>query len=249
MNTVLLLVGLGFVGGVIASTAGSPSLLSFPILLALGYPPLVANVTNTVGIVMPTTIGGSLGYRAELKNEGRKAVLLVLAGGLGGAVGGGLLLLLGGRAFEVVVPWLLVCAAVLVLAGPWVVRRVFRGGEPKGRTAPALAITFAFSIYGGYFGAGVGPMLVAAYGLLLRGGVQRANALKVLVVLAANLAATIFFAIFGPVDWNAVLALATSSVIGGYVGAHTARRMPDWLLRTAVAGSAVAAAVIQLIQR
>ncbi|MGH3426669.1 MAG: sulfite exporter TauE/SafE family protein [Terriglobales bacterium] len=249
MDTVLLLVGLGFVCGVIASTAVSPSLLSFPVLLALGYPPLVANVTNTVGMAMPTTLGGSLGYRARLKNEGGNAAWLALAGGLGGAAGGGLLLLLGRRAFEIVGPWLLVCAAVLVLAGPWVVRGVFRGREPKGRTAPALALTFAFSIYGGYFGAGVGPMLVGAYGLLLRGGVQRANALKVLVVLAGNLAATIFFAFFGPVDWDAVLALAASSIVGGYVGAHTARRMPDWLLRAAVAGSAVVAAVIQLIQR
>ncbi|MGH3803245.1 MAG: sulfite exporter TauE/SafE family protein, partial [Pseudonocardiaceae bacterium] len=203
-----------------------------------------------VGMVMPTTMGGSLGYRAKLKDEGGNTVLLLaIAGSIGGAVGGGLLLILGSRAFEVVVPWLLIGAAGLVLTGPWVIRKIFEHREPKSRMGAALAVTFVFSIYGGYFGAGVGPMLVAAYGLLLSGGIQRSNALKVLVSFAANLASTIFFVFLAPVDWSAVLALAASSVAGGYAGAHTARHMPDWLLRAVVAGGAVVVAIFQVAQR
>jgi uncharacterized membrane protein YfcA len=242
----LLLVPLGFVCGIIASTAGATSLLSFPILLAAGYSPLQANVTNTVGIVMPTTLGGSLGYRDRLKDEGHNALVLAAVGGLGGGLGGGLLLLLGERVFEAVVPALLICAAALVLVGPWIVRRISRARELPDRRCSATVSTFLFAIYGGYFGAGVGPLLVGTYVLALRGGIQRANALKVLVVLATNSTATILFVIFAPVDWSAALALTVSSVAGGYAGAHTARRMPEQLLRGAIAFGALASAIMQL---
>ncbi len=242
----LLLVPLGFVCGVIASTAGSPSLLSFPVLLAAGYSPLQANVTNTVGIVLPTTIGGSLGYRDKLKDEGCNALTLAVAGGLGGALGGGLLLLLGERVFEAAVPALLIGAAVLVVVGPWIVRKVSQTRELTDRMRPATVSTFLFAVYGGYFGAGVGPLLVGTYALALGGGIQRANALKVLTVLAMNSTATVFFALFGPVDWSAALTLTASSVAGGYVGAHTARRMPEQLLRGAIATSALVAAIMQM---
>ncbi len=246
MNFELLLIPLGFVCGIISSTTGSPSLLSFPILLAAGYSPLHANIINTIGVAMPSTIGGSLGYRAELRNEGRNIYIIAVTGCIGGAIGAVLLLLLGSRVFDVVVPWLLIVAAVLVIAGPTIVRKLVRREESKDRVRPAVLFTFAGSIYGGYFGAGVGPILVAAYVLLLRGGIQRANSLKVVVVLASNATAAIYFALFGPVEWRAVVALVFSSIAGGYVGAHTARRMPDWLLRSAVAVGALLAAIVQI---
>ncbi|KAA8881922.1 sulfite exporter TauE/SafE family protein [Nocardia colli] len=243
---VLLLVPLGFVCGVVASTAGSPSLFSFPLLLAAGYPAVAANVTNTVGMVMPTTLGGSLGYRDRLREEGRSAWELALAGGLGGGLGGGLLLLLGERVFEAVIPSLLIGAAVLVLVGPWIVRRAARSAESVDRPRIAVVVTFVLGIYGGYFGAGVGPLLVSSYVITFTGGIQRSNALKVLVVLAVNITATMLFALFGPVDWLAVAALGVAGVAGGYVGARTARRMPDSLLRAAVATSAAIAASLQI---
>ncbi|WP_167829170.1 TSUP family transporter [Nocardia brasiliensis] len=243
---VLLLIPLGFVCGVVASTAGSPSLLSFPILLAAGYSPVAANVTNTVGMVMPTTLGGSLGYRDKLKSEREIALGLAVAGGSGGAAGGGLLLLLGERAFEAAIPSLLIGAAVLVLAGPSLVQWVSRTGESIDRPRAAIVVTFFLAIYGGYFGAGVGPLLVSAYVTTLMGGVQRANALKVMVVLSVNLTATMLFVLWGPVDWLAVMALGVASVVGGYLGSRVARRMPDLLLRGAVAASALVAAILQI---
>ncbi|MFB8282646.1 sulfite exporter TauE/SafE family protein [Nocardia colli] len=243
---VLLLVPLGFVCGVVASTAGSPSLLSFPVLLAAGYSPVQANVTNTVGMVMPTTLGGSLGYRDKLREEGHTALGLAVAGGLGGTLGSGLLLLLGERVFQAVIPSLLVGAAALVLVGPWMVRRVARTDDPVDRPRAAIVVTFLLSIYGGYFGAGVGPLLVSGYVTTLAGGIQRSNALKVMVVLAVNSTATILFALYGPVDWLAVAALAVSSIAGGYMGSHIARRLPDPLLRGVVAASALIAAALQI---
>jgi uncharacterized membrane protein YfcA len=238
----------GLASGVLTSTVGVASLLSFPVLLAVGLPPVTANATNTVGLT-PGALSGSWGYRSELR-EFPRATAAVLAACAVGSVGGAFLLLaLPGSVFESVVPWLILGTCLLVGVQPRLSTylRARRAGTRPDRvhlSGPTACFATLTGLYGGYFGAGSGVMMLAVLGLGTDLPFRVANALKTLAVLAANLLASLIFTVAADVHWLAVLLLASGSVIGGYVGARIGRRLPATLLRTGVVIAGVTGAVL-----
>jgi hypothetical protein len=248
----LLLVGVGLVTGVLNSIAGGGSLLSFPVLLALGYPPLTANVTNTVG-VFPSSTGAAFGYRRELKGQaGRFALLAAVCVG-GSLLGAWLLLVLPESTFEAAVPALIALASLLVLVQPWLQRSLARRRRSGAETSlwrrwPVLLVTLAISTYGGYFGAAMGVLFIATLGLFLRDSLQRVNALKNTLTAVVNGTAAVAFMFLGPVVWSVALALGASTAVGGVAGARLARRLSDRVLRLAVVLIGLAAAVYSAIR-
>jgi uncharacterized protein len=244
------IIATGFGAGLLTSTVGVASLLSFPVLIALGIPPVVANVSNTVGLV-PAALGGSLGYRRELREQPRVGRLVTVAcatGAVGGAV---LLLALPPGVFESIVPWLILFTCLLVGAQPWISRRLRARsiGEHVPRTAMSPAtIVFATltGVYGGYFGAGAGVMMMAVLSLGLDLDLRVVNALKTLALLAANVVAGLIFVFVADIDYTVAGLLAIGSVVGGYTGSHIGRLLPPTLLRILVVLAGITAAVIML---
>jgi uncharacterized membrane protein YfcA len=241
----LLVLVTGFGAGVLSSTVGVASLLSFPVLLALGVPPVVANVSNTLGLA-PAGLSGSLGYRAELRSQPRVAATVVLTCAVGSVAGALLLLALSPGVFERAVPWLILLSCLLVGVQPrvtaWLRRR--SDGAPVRRRGLGPATTVAATVvggYGGYFGAGAGVMMVAVLGFGADLDLRVANALKTLSLAAANVVASVVFVLVAEVDWTVALTLALGSVVGGYAGARVGRRLPPTLLRGAIVVAGLAA--------
>lgn len=240
----------GFGAGILTSTVGVASLLSFPALVAVGLPPVVANVTNTVGMT-PAGVSGSFGYRRELREHPGVAAVVVLTCAGGGALGAVLLLALPAGVFEAVVPWLILFTCLLVGAQPRItawLRRHDTGAEAPRHTMSPLTTLFASltGVYGGYFGAGSGVMMVAVLGLGLDLEFRVVNALKTLAILAANIVATGIFLVIAPIDWVVAGILAAGSLVGGYVGAHIGRRLPAAVFRALIVVAGVVAAVAML---
>ncbi|MYS80868.1 sulfite exporter TauE/SafE family protein [Embleya scabrispora] len=234
----VLVAGLG--AGTVNTVVGSGSLLTFPVLLALGYPPVVANVSNTIGLT-PGSISGALGYRLELAAQSARLLPLSIAAVLGGASGGLLLLGLPPGAFRAVVPVLVLLAALLMAAQPWLsrrlrVRRERRAvpGRGTGVGPTLLAAVFTVSVYGGYFGAAQGVLLLALLATVLDEDLNLLNGLKNLLQALVNLVAAVLFALTADVAWTPVLLLALGSVAGGRLGALLGRRVPAPVLRTLV---------------
>ena len=233
----------GVCAGTINAIVGSGTLLTFPVLLAVGYSPVVANVSNTLGLV-PGAISGAIGYRAELRHDRRPLIVLGIAATLGGITGATLLLSLGGSAFEAVVPVLIVLALVLIIAQPRIAKAFeqSRRDTPK-HTGPLLSIgVYGTGIYGGYFGAAQGVILLALTGIADPDDIQRANALKNVLAALINGVAAVIFAFAATVAWLPVALLAVGSTIGGQLGARIGRRLSPKLLRAvtvAVGGAAV----------
>jgi uncharacterized membrane protein YfcA len=247
----LLAAGLG--AGVLTSTVGVASLLSFPVLVALGIPPVVANASNTVGLI-PAGLSGSFGYRAELREHPRVslAVLLTCAGGA--VIGAVLLLGLPSAVFEAVVPWLILFTCLLVGAQPTIsrwVRRRRTGPRAEHQRTLMSPVTAGFAaltgVYGGYFGAGSGVMMVAVLGFGLDLELRIVNALKTLAVLAGNVVAGLIFVVVAELDWPAIALLALGSVVGGYVGARVGRRLPPTVFRVLVVCAGLIAATTMLV--
>ena len=227
---VLLLLA-GAAAGLIGSVAGLASLISYPALLAVGLGPVQANVTNTVAL-MWSGVGSALGSRVELAGQGRRLRPLLLAAALGGLTGGGLLLVTPADAFEAVVPWLIALASVLLLVAPAPDELAARAA---GRAGPLLVVgIFLIGIYGGYFGAAAGVMMLALLLLLTRDTTVRSIAAKNALLGVANGVAALFFVLLGPVDWGAVLPMALGFFAGGRLGPAVARRAPARLLRVLV---------------
>ncbi|WP_418063048.1 sulfite exporter TauE/SafE family protein [Pimelobacter simplex] len=246
----LAVLGAGFGAGVLSSTVGVASLLSFPVLVALGLPPVVANASNTVGLI-PAGLSGSFGYRAELREHPRVTRVVLTCCALGAVVGAVLLLALPAAAFEAAVPWLILLACALVGAQPWLARRLarYRDAEagPRHHLSP-LTTFFAglTGIYGGYFGAGAGVMMVAVLGLGTDVELRVVNALKTLSLLAGNVVAGLIFVVVADLDWAVVGLLAAGSVGGGYLGARIGRRLPAGVFRGAVVLAGVVVAFVML---
>jgi uncharacterized membrane protein YfcA len=224
----------GGAAGFINTVAGSGTLVTFPTLLAFGVPPVTANVSNNIGLV-PGSVSGAIGWRRELRGQGPRVTRLASASLLGGTAGA-LLLLWWPEAFGVVVPVLVGLGILLVAFGPWINRRVAaRAGhgdeEPKDRPWlwPAVAGT---GVYGGYFGAAQGILLMAALGLGTTDTLHRDNALKnVLAGIVNAIAAVVFILISDQVDWVIVALIGVGTVVGAQLGARVGRRMPAALLR------------------
>lgn len=221
----------GLLAGTINTIVGSGTLITFPLLVALGVPPVTANASNSLGLV-PGSISGAVGYRRRLTGQ-RQLVTRLLPASLGGAVIGALLLLwLPKSAFEVIVPFLIALAVVLVAVGPWLVRRAHLREHAR---APWLVPSIGVAgTYGGYFGAAQGVILLALLGLSGSTDVQVDNAIKNVLAAAANAASAVVFALSGLVDWRIALVLAVSSTVGGQVGAVLGQRIPASALRALI---------------
>jgi uncharacterized membrane protein YfcA len=243
----VLLAGVG--AGVMTSTVGVASLLSFPVLLAVGLPPVVANASNTVGLT-PGGVSGSFGYRAELRAHPAVAAMVVLTCALGAVLGAALLLALPADVFAGVAPWLILATCLVVGVQPRVnrwVRRRHPAPSGRGHASPATVLfSLLVGVYGGYFGAGSGVMMMAVLGFGLDLDFRVVNALKTLAVLASNVVATVVFLLLAPLDWHAILLLAAGSLVGGYAGAHLGRRLPAAVLRGVIVVVGTAAAVLML---
>ena len=210
--------------GVVNAIAGGGTLLTFPALLAAGVSPVLANATNTVAL-FPGQLASSFAYRGHIADERRRALVLAVPSVLGGVLGAWLLLALPEQAFAAVVPWLIVFACV-VLAFQGQLK--FLVGRAKAANHPAALwiAQLAISIYGGYFGAGIGILMLAAMGILLPSSIQHANALKVLFSLLINGVAAVIFVFSGHVLVGLALLMAAASIAGGFVGARLAQRLP-----------------------
>jgi uncharacterized protein len=243
---ILLLAGTG--AGFVNTLVGSGTLLTFPTLLLLGYPPVVANVTNTVGLV-PGSVSGALGYRAELVGQSRRLKTLGTASLSGGLLGAVLLLVLPAAAFRAIVPVLIAIGCGLVVVQPRLQRRLagVQHGRPHG--GPLLfAGVFVTGVYGGYFGAAQGVLLIALMGVLLDETLQRVNAAKNVLAGLVNAIAAVVFVLASHVVWSAALAIALGAVVGGQLGARVGRRMPAALLRAVIVVVGVIAAVAFVVR-
>ncbi len=239
----------GIAAGTINTVVGSGTLITFPTLLAIGLPPVTANVSNTLGLV-PGSLSGAIGYRRELAGQRDRLVRLGSASVLGGISGAVLLLVLPADAFDAIVPVLIAIGCLLVLFGPAISRRVAARAESKGVERPVhgaawvWVLVYLTGVYGGYFGAAQGVLLVAVLGIGLTETMQRNNATKNVLAMLVNLVAAIVFIFVAEIDWWVVALIAAGSVIGGQIGATVGRRLPSWALR----GFIVVVGVVALTQ-
>lgn len=240
-----LLAAAGLLAGAINAVAGGGSLVSFPVLLAVGYPSVTANVTNTVAL-WPGYLGAVLGFRADLAGQRRRAVTFSVTSVVGAALGCLLLLGTPGNVFNALIPALVLAACALLAAQPWVARVVRDRAVAGGRwqVVGLHAGLFLGGVYGAYFGAGLGVMLLAILGIFVPDRLIRVNGVRAVLSLVINTVALLAFALFGPVRWDAVAIMAVASLLGGYLGARVARRLPATALRAVVVGFGVTVASV-----
>ncbi len=225
----------GIAAGTVNTVVGSGTLITFPVLLGFGYTPVVANVSNTVGLV-PGSAAGAIGYRRELAGQRQRTMPLAAASVLGGATGAALLLILPASAFKSIVPVFIAIALVLIIGQSRLARALDRRQHSEGaRVGPLGTLgVFASGVYGGYFGAAQGILLLSILGLALDEELQRVNALKVVLVGLVNLVAGVVFVLAAHVAWLATLLIAAGSTLGGLLGARAGRRLPAPVLRVVI---------------
>jgi uncharacterized membrane protein YfcA len=235
----------GAAAGASNAIAGAGSLITFPTMVALGLPPLSANVTNTVGIV-PGAIGGSLGYADLLREQGERFTRFLAPILLGAALGTVALLLTSNAAFEAIVPVLIAASCLLLLLQPRLVPHLSHAGSER---SPFLTAAIVFcGAYGAYFGSAVSILLFAILALFVADTLQHLNAMKIILVGCANLLAAFAYAFLAPVDWRYAVTIMISSFLGGRVGAHYARRIPSDPLRISIALAGLVVAVVLAIR-
>lgn len=247
-----LLAGVAAVAaGLINALAGGGTLITFPVLMALGLPAVSANVTNTVAL-LPGYLGGTLAQKNDLKGQEKRLWLLIPAGLLGGLAGGILLLKTGEKLFTDLVPFLILLASTLLaVQNPvrrWLTRRQEAG---QGRTTSGLWAflpVFLAAIYGGYFGAGLSVIILAALGLILNDSLTRLNALKQGIAFATNIAAALFFVFSGKVDWIVALVMMVGALLGGAIGGKLASRVKPAALRGIVVTIGFTVGIIYLVR-
>jgi len=238
---VALLVGTGVTAGLVSTIVSLASLVSYPALLAMGLPPVAANVSNTVALVF-TGLGSVAGSRRELAGQGRRVLAVGAVSAVGGAIGAVVLLRTPPGAFVVAVPVLIAGACAAILLQPRLTLRARTSGRPPSRWWAAGIL--AAAVYVGYFGAAGGVLMLAALGGALRDELLRLNALKNAVSLFANGVAAVGFVAFGPVRWDVVVPLGAGFLVGGRVGPALARRLPAGRLRVLIAGCGFAVAAL-----
>jgi hypothetical protein len=245
LHAVLILIA-GVAAGAINAVVGSGTLITFPTLVALGYPPVTATMSNAIGLVLGG-VSGTWGYRRELKGQADRLVGQAAASVVGALIGAFLLLHLPENAFETVVPFLIVGALLLVVLQPWL-QRVLRARpapypdpDSQPRLSPRIFVllllaAFLIGIYGGYFTAAQGILQVGVMGVLLTEDLQRINAAKNLLSLLINVVAATTYTLvaFDRVNWAVAGLVAVGSLIGGALGASLGRRLPVYLLRGAI---------------
>lgn len=245
------LVGLAAVaGGAVNALAGGGTLITFPMLIALGIPAVSSNVTNTVALC-PGYLGGTLAQLKDLRGNGKRLWLLVPAGVLGGVAGGVLLLHTGESLFRKMVPFLILLAAcLLAVQDPlrsWIQRR---GGHVRSSRADEALIVVPVglaAVYGGYFGAGLSVIVLAVLGLVLDDSITRLNALKQILAFCINVAAAVFFVFSGQVVWTVALVMAVGALLGGVLGGRLAGWIRPLVLRWIVVSAGVVIAVLYMV--
>lgn len=241
----LAIVLAAFGAGIVNAVVGSGTLITFPTLLAFGYPPVLANVSNTVGLVFGNAASAAT-WRPELAGQRGRATRLGVASVGGGIAGAVLLLVLPQSAFRAIVPGFIALGVILVVAQPWLARRLARRnreGRAVGSGLATFAGLFAAGVYGGYFGAGQGLLILAVLVLALADTLHRLTALRNVLAGATNAVAAVAFVLVVHVAWGAVALLATGSIAGGWLGVHGGRRLPPVAYRFVVAVVGVVAFV------
>jgi uncharacterized protein len=243
----VLLAAAGVTTGAINAVAGGGSLVSFPALIATGLSPLSANVSNLIA-TLPGYLSSAAASRDELAGQAARVRTLAAASGIGAAIGTTLLLVGPADTFKKLAPWLILVACALLASQPFVARYVAR--SPAHHTAPTRLIVSVgvASVYGGYFGAGLGIILLAALGLTLEEPIKRLNALKQVLSLTVAIVSAIAVALFGPVSWVSALVVGAGTLVGGRLGVGVARKLPDQVLRYAVIALGVTVAVVLLLR-
>lgn len=227
---VLILFVAGFLSGVVNALAGGGTFLTFGALTLVGFPPIIANATSSVA-QLPGYITSTLAYRSDIARIWRGALAFAVISIVGSSIGSMILLALDNKAFSAMVPWLLIAATALFAAGPWLRPAATQGA---GNARPSLAgcvVQFFTSIYGGFFGAGMGVMMLATLGLTEGGDYHRLNALKNMLSILIAIVAIVVFVSGGVVAWLPAAAMVPGVAIGGYAGVWTARRVPLSVVR------------------
>lgn len=243
VSRMALVGGAALLAGAVNAIAGGGSLLTFPALVAAGLPPVVASATNTLALT-PGYLGATIAQRKDLKGQGRRAALLLPVGAAGGVAGAWLLLHTGERAFAVIVPFLLLGAALLVAGQDALRRRLASRVLAHRAEVLAVAPVALASIYGGYFGAGMGVMALAAVGVVLDETLHRLNAFKHALAFTCNSAAAIIFLLWGPIDWSVVGVMAVCALAGGAIGGAISGRIPARALRGAIVAFGLVLSVV-----
>ncbi len=247
-----ILVGLAaLAAGAVNALAGGGTLITFPMLTAVGLPAIAANVTNTVAL-SPGYLGATLAQASDLRGQKARLWLVVPAGALGGLIGGVLLLNTGERLFRSLVPFLILLAsALLAIQDPvraWLTRRAAQNGAGATSEKWAVLPVGLAAIYGGYFGAGLSVIVLAVLGITLEDTLTRLNALKQVVAFSTNIAAAIFFLFSGKVVWSAALVMAVGALIGGALGGRLAGRVKPSTLRWMVVTIGVMVSIVYLLR-
>jgi uncharacterized membrane protein YfcA len=243
---VLAVLAAGVAAGTINAIVGSGSLITFPTLLAVGYPPVAANVSNNIGLV-PGAVTATVGYRRELEGQRSRLIRLGVASGAGGVTGALVLLLLPETAFRAIVPALIALACLLVVVQPRLNAALALHRLPHAHGGPFLfGGIYLAGVYGGYFGAAQGILVIALLGLFFDEDLQRLNGAKNALTALVNLLAGLVFLAVADVAWGAVLLIALGSVAGGLLGSTLGRRLPSALLRGIIVVVSVVAIVALL---
>jgi len=236
----------GLFAGAVNAIAGAGSLLTFPVMIGVGLTPLSANVTNSIGVV-PGNLSGTWGFRNELRGQRSRLAGFAAPAIVGSLLGGILLLVLPAHSFTLVAPALLGLASLLTVAQPVIARKV--GQSPSRRNNAALSTgIFAVSIYGGYFGSGIGVLFIAVLSIFVADQLSRLNAAKTVLQALANGVAGILFAFFAPVHWWLVLILSVSSAVGGPIGARLSVHIPAKVLRAVIGVLGLASAIVLAVR-
>ncbi len=231
-----LLAAAAFVAGAMNSVAGGGTLLTFPALMGIGVPATIANATSTVAL-LPGSLAGAWGYRKELRSVRRFALMLLPVSLIGGTLGA-LFLVWFPDEFKTLVPWLILLAAVLFLIQP-LVSRFLKKQDPTERvgtsvTFGVMAFQFLVAVYGGYFGAGIGILMLTALGFMHVGDIHHMNAVKTFLASAINLVSVIVFVADNLIWWHYAAAMVLAAILGGYTGARVARKLPARYVRWTV---------------
>ncbi len=243
----LVMVGVAaFFGGAVNSVAGGGSLITFPVAIAAGLPPVAANATNTLAMT-PGGVAAAFAYRRELGPRTRLALALALPAALGGAVGAAVLLAAPAKVFELLVPWLVAAATGLIVLQQRISPKT--GRAPAKRSAWTVGALIALiSIYGGYFGAGIGIVMLALLALLGKASIHQLNAMKSVIIAAVNAAASVYFLALHAPDLGAGAVMALGAILGGFAGAASARRFPAERVRWLVVAIGVCLSVLLAVR-
>ncbi|GAA1654830.1 sulfite exporter TauE/SafE family protein [Actinoplanes couchii] len=238
----VLLLGGGLIAGTVNSIAGGGSLITFPLLVGIGLPGVAANVSNALSVA-PGYAAGALGSRPDLVGQGKRLIRMIPAAVAGTLCGSSLLLLLPKSVFDLVVPFLLLLAAAMMAFQNKL--KALAGNPRPGKDGILLQVAvFCCGLYGGYFNAAMGVLLMAALALVLDEPLRRISALKNVFSALVGATTVLLYSVFGPVNWAVVAVLAPATIVGGYLGARLARRLPSEVLRWTIVAFALVVAVV-----